>query len=357
MDRQVGQAAHARQELVKLGEQADRGGLEKNMTIELNNNVYADGGNDTETTPVVLVHGFPVDHRMWDECATALRDQAVKQGVKPFAIWAPDMPGAGEGPIPSDEDSGGKDADGAFPYGLDRMADAYVGLLHAAGYGKAIWVGLSMGGYLILDIQRLHPEAVAALALCDTKADADSADMRLKRVAIATDCETTGTHEPVMGFAVPSEADSTVKRVGRLLQAVRNVDQRTARRRHRLARTHGRWPSRPERRAAEHQRASRSNLRRQGPVQPAGSDEAGRRRDDENRRDDDGDRRLRPLQRVRTPRPGGRRVTGTGEASRLSRLRRLSVADHPAYRQDIEKIYKTYIRNMYCVCITNIFRI
>jgi len=57
------------------------------------------------------------------------------------------------------------------------------------------------------------------------------------------------------------------------------------------------------------------------------------------------------------PRPGGRRVAGTGEASRLSRLRRLSVADHPAYRQDIEKIYKTYIRNMYYVCITNIFRI
>ena len=80
------------------------------MTIELNNNIYTDGGNDTETTPVVLVHGFPVDHRMWDECAAALRDQAVKQGVKPFAIWAPDMPGAGEGPIPSDEDSGGKDA-------------------------------------------------------------------------------------------------------------------------------------------------------------------------------------------------------------------------------------------------------
>ena len=106
------------------------------MTIELNNNIYTDGGNDTETTPVVLVHGFPVDHRMWDECAAALRDQAVKQGVKPFAIWAPDMPGAGEGPIPSDEDSGGKDADGAFPYGLDRMADAYVGLLHAAGYGN-----------------------------------------------------------------------------------------------------------------------------------------------------------------------------------------------------------------------------
>ena len=74
MDRQVGQAAQAGQKPSKLGEQADRGGLEKNMAIELNNNIYTDGGNDTETTPVVLVHGFPVDHRMWDECAAALRD-------------------------------------------------------------------------------------------------------------------------------------------------------------------------------------------------------------------------------------------------------------------------------------------
>lgn len=178
------------------------------MAIDLKNNVYCDG----EGTPVVLVHGFPVDHRMWDKCAEELRKAAVKQGVKQFAIWAPDMPGAGEGPIPSDEDSGGKDADGVFPYGLDRMADAYVDLLHKAGCDKAIWVGLSMGGYLILNIQRLHPEAVAALALCDTKGDADSAQMRAKRVAIAEECETTGTHEPVMGFAVPSDADSTVKR-------------------------------------------------------------------------------------------------------------------------------------------------
>ena len=77
------------------------------MAIELANHIYRDG----EGVPVVLMNAYPVDHRMWDECAAALRDQAVKQGVKPFAIWAPDMPGAGEGPIPSDEDSGGKDAD------------------------------------------------------------------------------------------------------------------------------------------------------------------------------------------------------------------------------------------------------
>ena len=90
------------------------------MTIELHNNVYCEG----EGLPVVLVHGFPVDHRMWDECAEALEAAAVEHGVKRFPIWGPDMPGAGEGPIPSDETSGGKDADGAFPNGLDHMADA-----------------------------------------------------------------------------------------------------------------------------------------------------------------------------------------------------------------------------------------
>ena len=74
------------------------------MTIELHNNVYCEG----EGIPVVLVHGFPVDHRMWNECADALKTTAAEHGMKQFPIWAPDMPGAGEGPIPSDENSGGK---------------------------------------------------------------------------------------------------------------------------------------------------------------------------------------------------------------------------------------------------------
>ena len=53
------------------------------MTIELHNNVYCEG----EGLPVVLVHGFPVDHRMWDECAEALEAAAVEHGVKRFPIW------------------------------------------------------------------------------------------------------------------------------------------------------------------------------------------------------------------------------------------------------------------------------
>ena len=190
-----------------MGRQMTRDGLEHDMGIELKNTVYREG----EGIPVVLVHGFPVDHRMWDQCAAALARICDEHGMTRFPIWAPDMPGAGEGPIPSDEASGGKDADGTFPHALDRMADAYVDMIREAGHEKAIWVGLSMGGYLILDIQRLHPEAVAGLALCDTKGDADSAAMRGRRIAIADECEATGTHDPVMGFAVANETDSSIK--------------------------------------------------------------------------------------------------------------------------------------------------
>ena len=39
------------------------------MTIELNNNVYTDGGNDAETTPVVLVHAS----RWTTACGTSAR--------------------------------------------------------------------------------------------------------------------------------------------------------------------------------------------------------------------------------------------------------------------------------------------
>lgn len=145
------------------------------MGIELKNTVYREG----EGIPVVLVHGFPVDHRMWDQCAAALARICDEHGMTRFPIWAPDMPGAGEGPIPSDEASGGKDADGTFPHALDRMADAYVDMIREAGHEKAIWVGLSMGGYLILDIQRCIPKRWRASPCVTRKA------MRIRRRCVA----------------------------------------------------------------------------------------------------------------------------------------------------------------------------
>lgn len=162
--------------------------------------------------PLVLVHAFPVDHHMWDECAARIVAQAKEEGLDELTIWAPDIPGAGAGPIPDAAETGPVADDGAYPQAMDRLADAYVGLLADAGYDRAVWVGLSMGGYVVLDIQRRHPEAVAGLALCDTKADADGPEARARRIEIAETMEATGTREPIMHFAAANPMrDSTVK--------------------------------------------------------------------------------------------------------------------------------------------------
>lgn len=190
--------------------------------------------------PVVLVHAFPVDHRMWEECAAEIVRQTEEEGLAKPTIWAPDMPGAGKGPIPSAEESGGADADGAYPYALDRMADAYVELLREAGYDRAIWVGLSMGGYLVLDIQRRHLDAVAGLALCDTKADADGPEAHASRLKIAQTMEASGTYEPIMHFAAANPMrDSTVKCshefIVRMTELIRSQDPKGVAWRERMA--------------------------------------------------------------------------------------------------------------------------
>ena len=69
--------------------------------MTLNNTVYATG----EGTPLVLVHAFPVDHRMWDDCAEQIARQARETGDPAVTVWAPDMPGPGR--FPSRPTAGG----------------------------------------------------------------------------------------------------------------------------------------------------------------------------------------------------------------------------------------------------------
>lgn len=65
--------------------------------------------------------------------------------------------------------------------------------------------GLSMGGYVAMDIQRLYPETVAGLALCDTMAASDGVGGE-NRLKMADAAEQTNSVEPVMHFAQPAMA-------------------------------------------------------------------------------------------------------------------------------------------------------
>jgi pimeloyl-ACP methyl ester carboxylesterase len=180
------------------------------LAIELKNTVYRAGSRDA--TPLVLVHAFPVDHRMWDDCALWIARLADERGLPNFAIWAPEMPGAGDCAIPSAEETGTVNADGSYADALSRLTDSYVELVRRAGFSKAVFVGLSMGGYVAMDVVRRHPDILAGLALCDTQPGPDAPQARANRLKIATLCEQGNTLEPVMHFALPQPGDSAFKR-------------------------------------------------------------------------------------------------------------------------------------------------
>ncbi|KGM16910.1 alpha/beta hydrolase [Actinotalea fermentans ATCC 43279 = JCM 9966 = DSM 3133] len=125
--------------------------------------------------PLVVLHGFPVDHRMWLDVTDLLPGERT--------VLAPDLPGFGTSPSGPDVAV----AVGADPAvaSVDVMADGVAATLRAAGVERAVVAGLSMGGYVALSMVERHRDLVAGLGLVDTKATADDDDARARRLAIA----------------------------------------------------------------------------------------------------------------------------------------------------------------------------
>jgi 3-oxoadipate enol-lactonase len=114
--------------------------------------------------PIVLLHGFPLDRRMWEPVI-----RLVEHHVR---VIAPDLRGAGE--------STGTGT-------IEDMADDVVRLLDRLRIERVCLGGMSMGGYVALAISRKHPERLAGLLLADTRATADAPEGRAAReAAIAT---------------------------------------------------------------------------------------------------------------------------------------------------------------------------
>ncbi len=119
---------------------------------------YVDEGHGP---PVVLLHAFPLDGRMWDEQRKTL--------AKTHRVVVPDLAGFG------------RSRDSAPRASLDAHADDVAALLSTLGIARATVVGLSMGGYIALAFARRHPERLLGLGLADTRALPDSPEGRAAR--------------------------------------------------------------------------------------------------------------------------------------------------------------------------------
>ncbi|MBI3603814.1 MAG: alpha/beta fold hydrolase [Nitrospirae bacterium] len=123
---------------------------------------YSDDGRGL---PVVFLHAFPFNRSMWEPQRQALS--------KHYRVIAVDLRGHGESDAP------------LWRYTLDQFADDVAGLLDHLKITGAVFVGLSMGGYLLFAFHRKYPERIKGLVFCDTRAEADTPEVVAWRFALA----------------------------------------------------------------------------------------------------------------------------------------------------------------------------
>jgi 3-oxoadipate enol-lactonase len=124
------------------------------------------------TDGLLLLHAFPVDARMWRPQVDALSED--------IPIVAPNHPGFG----------GAGDVPDVMTMAL--AAASAMDALDAAGVQRALVCGLSMGGYVALELWRRSPEQVIGFVFADTRSGADSEEGAANRRALAERLRTEG---------------------------------------------------------------------------------------------------------------------------------------------------------------------
>jgi pimeloyl-ACP methyl ester carboxylesterase len=130
--------------------------------------------------PVVLVHPFPAHHELMVPAAQALASR--------YKVILPDLRGHGDSEA------------GEAPATMEKHAADLARVLDDAGAGRAVFCGVSIGGYILFEFWRRYRGRVAGLVLCDTRAQADTAEGRAGRLKSAEDVVERGTEFFVDGM-------------------------------------------------------------------------------------------------------------------------------------------------------------
>ena len=144
--------------------------------------------------PLVLLHGYPLDHHVWDDIVPILEDT--------FDVILPDLRGFG----------GSRKVDTPT---MDDYAADISGLLDQLGIQKAAIVGHSMGGYVALAFARLYPERVSGLGLVSSQVLADPPDRKEGRYKSAAEVSEKGIKGVVETMAPKFTSDERLQAIAR----------------------------------------------------------------------------------------------------------------------------------------------
>jgi 3-oxoadipate enol-lactonase len=130
---------------------------------------YTDEGSGT---PLVFIHGYPLNRTMWDSQVKGLSSKA--------RVIAIDLRGHGQSQAP------------IWITTVDTYADDLRGLLDHLSIDNAVICGFSMGGYVAFAFMRNYGDRVRGLILADTRPQADSPEGKAARFQSALTAQQRG---------------------------------------------------------------------------------------------------------------------------------------------------------------------
>ena len=128
-----------------------------------------------EGAPVVLLHPFPINHDFWRGVAADLSSQ--------YKLIMPDLRGMG------------RSSPGDGPASMKKHAEDIRRVCDDARVDKAVFAGVSIGGYLLFEFWRSLRERVTALAFCNTRANAETEEGKRVRLEAVRQIEARGTEQ------------------------------------------------------------------------------------------------------------------------------------------------------------------
>jgi pimeloyl-ACP methyl ester carboxylesterase len=143
--------------------------------------------------PLMLVHGYPLDGRIWEEVALLLESD--------FDLIVPDMRGFGESQVMQADQS------------ITGYAADLRGLLDHLRIPQAFVAGHSMGGYVALAFARQFPKRLSGLGLISSQTVADSPERRDGRYATAKEVIEFGVTSVADAMAPKLSADSRIQAI------------------------------------------------------------------------------------------------------------------------------------------------
>lgn len=125
------------------------------------NGLYVVEHGNTENQSVIFVHAFPLNHKMWDLQAEALKEN--------FHV------------IVYDNRSFGESNENTDSLTIDSHVDDLFSIIDELRLNKPVLCGLSMGGYISLRAIEREQKKFKAVILCDTRSVTDDNSGRIKR--------------------------------------------------------------------------------------------------------------------------------------------------------------------------------